>query len=100
VCELSRQPDLTGNHEDHGSAACSDDSVVSARTVQVGDHSVQVAGLGQIIELAYRKGFRAGGALPQEILQAIYIYNGVPADEEDLYEQAALIAWETYCRSA
>jgi hypothetical protein len=78
-------------------APCAGGQSSRVATVHVDGRDVDIIALEPILELAYRRGLRAGGDLPEEIRQAVYVFNGVPPADEELYERAALAAWEAFC---
>ncbi len=63
----------------------------------LGGRTVRLVALDAILALAYSRGLRADGSLPEEILQALYVFNTIPEGEEAFYEDVALAAWEFYC---
>ena len=80
-------------------SACACGSGIPVTTVQIAGRAVQIMALEPILELAYNQGLRANGtgALPDEILQTVQVYNTVPSGEEEQYAQALDLAWRAYC---
>jgi uncharacterized metal-binding protein len=78
-------------------AACACGSGIPVTTIAVGDQAVQLMALEPILELAYQQGLRARDGLPPQILETVWVYNEVPAEDESRYAQAVEIAWLAYC---
>jgi hypothetical protein len=78
-------------------AGCACGSGIPVTTIQVDGRAVEILALEPILDMAYAQGLRANGALPDQILQTVRVYNQVPAGEERLYAQAIDIAWQTHC---
>jgi hypothetical protein len=78
-------------------AACACGSGIPVTTIQVGDQTVQLMALEPILELAYQQGLRARDGLAPQILQTVWVYNAVAAEDESRYAQAVEMAWLAYC---
>lgn len=78
-------------------SGCACGSGIPVTTVNVDGNAVQLMALEPVLDKAYEQGLRANGALPDQILQTVQVYNQVPAGAEALYAQAIEIAWREHC---
>ena len=78
-------------------AACACGSGVPVTTVQLDVRSVQIMALAPILELAYEQGLRAGGALPDRIMETVRVYNEISTGDETLWDRAVAVAWREFC---
>jgi len=78
-------------------AACACGSGIPVTTVQLDGRSVQIMALAPILELAYGQGLRAGGPVPDQMMETVRVYNEIPAEDDALWAQAVSLAWQEYC---
>jgi hypothetical protein len=78
-------------------AACACGSGIPVTTVELDGRAVQIMALAPILELAYGQGLRAGGPIPDQIIETVRVYNEIPAEDDALWAQAVSLAWQEFC---
>jgi hypothetical protein len=86
-----------GTPEQVSTAACACGSGIPVTTVQLDGRTVEIMALAPILELAYAQGLRAGGPLPDRILETVRVYNAIPVGDETLWERGVAAAWRDVC---
>jgi hypothetical protein len=78
-------------------AGCACGSGIPVTTVEMNGKAVQIMALQPILEMAYVQGLRADGALPEQIMTTVRLYNTIPSEDAQGYTEAVNAAWHNYC---
>jgi hypothetical protein len=79
-------------------AGCACGSGIPVTTVQIAGKTVQIMALQPILEMAYEQGLRADGALPEQIMATVRVYNTIPSADAGGYAAAVNAAWYDFCQ--
>jgi len=85
------------NAEKGASCGCSCGSPPLEANVKLNGKTVTVNGLPLIFDHLYRQGVRPGDGCADRVLETVRIYHEIPEDEQGLYHDALMTAYEVYC---
>ena len=79
-------------------AACTCGSGIPVTTLRVNGKTIRLLALEPIFEQVYAQTGSTDGDVAESLMQTVKIYNPIPAEEEGIYREVILAAYEDYCR--